>query len=49
MDEKNYFYKRRESGDVDTLKFNDIQPALIKGVFGTAEGATAKFTLQRVK
>jgi|GEM_PF-2195000 hypothetical protein len=49
LDEKNYFYKRRESGDVDTLKFNDIQPALIKGVFGTAEGATAKFTIQRVK
>lgn len=49
LDEKNYLFQKRESGDVDTLKFNDIQPEIIKGVASTAGGVTAKFTIQRVK
>ena len=49
LDAKNHLYQKRESGDVDTLKRNDIQPEIIKGVAGTASGVTAKFTRQRIK
>jgi hypothetical protein len=49
LDAKNHLYQKRERGDVDTLKLNDIQPEIIKGVAGTASGVTAKFTIQRIK